>query len=117
MLLVGGGVLAAARFVTGWVDKLRGGVVIDQREDAEDDLHRDRDLPWGMFLIYPKDGGEVKIETKDEPKDAIERLIGEIISGAYKTVGELAKIAQDAVSDTSKVSTTGPADQAGDAQA
>lgn len=105
MLIIGGGVLAAAKFITGWLDKRRGGLVIDQRDGAKDDLHRDRDVPWGYVVIYPKDGGAVTIETHDEPKDAIERLIAKVISGSLSTVAELAKIAKEELSDDSKVKT------------
>jgi hypothetical protein len=106
MLLIGGGILAAAKFIAGWLDKRRGGLVIDQRDGAKDDLHRDPDLPWGYIVIYAKDGGEVKIETRDEPKDAIERLIAQIVSGGYKAAADLAAAAKDTLTDTSKVSTS-----------
>ena len=44
------------------------------------------------FVVLAADG-KVTIETKDVPKDAAERLLGEIINGAYKTVQEIAKAA------------------------
>lgn len=84
-VLAGAGAAALAKFVTSWWEKRRGGLVIDFRPEATDQISRDPDVPWGFILVFPADGGEVKIETKDEPEDSIERLIEAVISGAYET--------------------------------
>ena len=81
VMLIGAGVLAAAQFILGWWERVRGGLVIDQREGAERTVYRDRDVPWGYVVVFPADGGKVTVETKDAPKDATERLIGQVVSG------------------------------------
>lgn len=102
-VLIGAGVLAAARFITDWwharKENEKGGLVIDQRPDAKDDIYRDKDLPFGFVLIYPADGGEVKVDVKEAQKDSIDRWISEVISGAYKTVGDLAKLVSEKPAD------------------
>ena len=96
-VLVGGAVMMTAKFLTDWWEKRRGGLVIDLRPEAKDQVARDKDVPWGLILVFPAQGGEVKIETKEQPKDATERLLGQIVSGAYDTVGTLAEIAAKTV--------------------
>jgi hypothetical protein len=98
-VLIGAGVAAAAKFVMTWWEKRKGGLVIDLRKDAKDQIYRDKDVPWGFIVVFAVDGGSVKVETKDEPKDAIERLIGDVISGAFDSATAIAKAAQGAVGD------------------
>lgn len=95
-MLIAAGIGAIVTFLMGLWDKIRGGLVIDQREDASDEIYRDRDVPFGYILVFPKDGGSVKIETKDMPKDAIHQLLEAVIGGAYKTMTDLAKAAGEA---------------------
>src|SRR5215217_8221439 len=52
-ILIGGGALALGRFVIGWMDRLRGGVIIDQRAGAEAEIRRSKDLPFGWVAILP----------------------------------------------------------------
>lgn len=80
-ILIGVGVLAAAHFIMEWWDRLRGGLIIDQRDGADREVYRDADVPWGWVIVFPKDGDKATIDTKDAPKGSIERLLGEIISG------------------------------------
>jgi len=50
------------------------------------EITRDKDLDRGVFVIVTKDG-EVKIETKDIPKDNINQLLEAIFNtGKYITV-------------------------------
>jgi hypothetical protein len=107
-VLIGAGVAAAAKFIASWWEKRRGGLVVDLRQGAKDQIYREKDVPWGFILVFPAAGGEVKIETKDEPKDAIERLIEAVISGAYDTVQ---KVAEAASKVTNKPVETKEADQ------
>jgi hypothetical protein len=79
-ILIAGGVIAAVSYIRDWLDKRKGGLVVDQRPGAEYPIARTRNLPWGYVLVYPPDGGEVKIDTKDAPKDEWERLLTSIIS-------------------------------------
>ena len=53
VMLIGAGVLAAAQFILGWWERVRGGLVIDQREGAERTVYRDRDVPWGYVVVFP----------------------------------------------------------------
>ena len=96
-VLIAAGVAALAKFVLDWWEKRKGGLVIDQREGADDEIYRDRDVPWGYVLVFPRDGGEVRIETVDMPKDAIQQLLETVIGGAFKTVSDLAEAAKKAV--------------------
>lgn len=96
-VLIAAGVTLVAKYISDWWDKRRGGLVLDQREDAEDQIYRDKDLPFGYIVIYPADGGEVKLETKDSPKDSIHQLLESVIGGVFKSVTDIAKAASEAV--------------------
>lgn len=96
-VLIAAGAAAVAKFVMDWWETRRGGLVIDMRPDAKDQIYRNRDVPFGFILIFPADGGQVKIESHDMPKDAAQQLLEAVISGAYKTVIDLAKAAREAL--------------------
>lgn len=106
-MLIGAGIIAAGKFIVDWWDKVRGGLVIDQRREADDLIYRDKDVPYGWLLAFPADGGAVKVEVKDAPKDAVERWISEVISGAFGTFGQLAEAAKSAVGDDKVEATPG----------
>jgi hypothetical protein len=108
-ILIGAGVVAAAKLVLDWWDKVRGGLVIDQRPGAEDLIYRDKDVPYGWVLVFPPDGGTVKVEVKDASEDAAERWISAVITGAFDTVGQLAEAAKEAVGDNKVEATSGTA--------
>ena len=96
-VLIGAGVLAAAKFIVDWWEKRKGGLVIDQRPGAADMISRDKDVPWGYVVLFAAEGGEVKVETKDAPKDAVERWISEVISGTLKSVTDIATAAAKSI--------------------
>ena len=96
-VLIAGGVLLVGKFVVDLIDRLRGGVVIELRPNAPPLVRRDRAIPYGWAMVVAADGKSVKIETHDAPKDAAERLLGEIISGALKTSQDIAKAAKEAL--------------------
>nr|WP_145549633.1 hypothetical protein [Variovorax boronicumulans] len=96
-VLIGAGVVAAVKFVLDWWDKRRGGLVIDQRATARDQLYRDPDVPYGVVLVFAAKGGSVKVQTHDMPKDAMQQLLEAVVGGAYKSVADLAKLAKDTV--------------------
>ncbi len=100
-VLIAAGVAVAAKFVADWWERLRGGLVIDMRPDAEDLFRRDRNVPYGIIVILAADGGQVRIESHDMPKDGIQQLLELVISGAYKTVMDIAKVAKKALPDAS----------------
>lgn len=105
MLLIGGGVLAAAKFLTDWLDKRQGGMVVDQRPGADNEVRRDKGVPAGYVVVFPKDGGKAQISIHDQPKDAVERLLADIVSGAFSTSAELAKAAGAALGEGADVET------------
>lgn len=94
-VLIGAGVVAAAKFVLDWWDKRRGGLVIDLRADAGDQIYRNPDLPYGVVVVFAAAGGQVKVQTHDMPRDGMQQLLEAVVGGAFKTVGDLAKLARD----------------------
>jgi hypothetical protein len=102
-VLIGAGVVAIAKLVWSWWDRRRGGLVIDQRPGATDTIRRDPDVPWGWAVVYPPDGGKVDIQTKDEPKDAWERLLGDVLSGTLKGAGDVAEKAKSQLGPAASV--------------
>lgn len=92
-VLIAAGVTAMAKFVLDWWDKRRGGLVIDQRADAQDQIYRDTDLPYGVVVVFAAEGGQVKVHTHDMPRDGMQQLLEAVVGGAHKTVAELAQLA------------------------
>jgi hypothetical protein len=76
-LLIGAGVLAARFVVTVW-DKYKGGVRIDLGTEPPV-VERVKEVPYGMVVVFTKDD-EVRIETHDEPKEVVERILTAIFS-------------------------------------
>ena len=97
LILIAAGVTAVVKFVMDWWDRRRGGLVIDQRPGRADDIYRDPDVSFGFVLVFPPDGGTVKLETRDAPKDAMERLLGMVISGGMNTFADVTKAATEAL--------------------
>lgn len=85
--------ILAAKFVIDWWDRRKGGLVIDLRPDVEDEIYRDPDLPFGYVIIFAPEGGKVTVEVKDAPKDAWERLLKDVIGGAFDSVSAVAEAA------------------------
>lgn len=98
-ILIGGGILLTGKFVVDLIDRLRGGVVIDLRPAAHYLVRRDRSLPYGWVVVEAPDGQSVKIETRDAPKDAAERLLSTIINGTLKTAQDVAKNAKEVLGE------------------
>ncbi len=102
-VLVAAGVALVAQLVMEFIERARGGSVVDVRVTPVA-VSRTTALPVGFVLVVTKDGA-VQIETKDLPKGAIERLLGEVISGvlgtaeavteAAKAIGAVAKPGDD----------------------
>lgn len=84
-VLIGGAAIAAGKFVLDWWERRKGGLIIDLRPGAEHEISRNPTVPGGYVLTFTVDG-EVTIDVKDQPKDAAERLLGEIAGGAFGTV-------------------------------
>lgn len=94
-VLIGAGVAAACRFVLDWWDKRRGGLVIDQRPSARDQLYRDADAPHGVVVVFAAAGGQVKLQTHGQPRDGVQQLLEAVVGGADESVADLAKLARD----------------------
>lgn len=92
-VLIAAGVTALAKFVLDWWDKRRGGLVIDQRADAQDQIYRDADVPYGVVVVFAAEGGQVKVHTHDMARDGMQQLLEAVVGGAYKTVADLARLA------------------------
>jgi hypothetical protein len=95
-ILVAGGALLVAKFVVDLIDRLRGGLVIDLRSGTRREIRRDRGVPYGWVTIITADG-TVKVETHDAPRDAAERLLNQILSGALTTPTQIANAASEAL--------------------
>jgi hypothetical protein len=103
-VLVAAGAALVAQLVMEFIERARGGSVVDARVTPVA-VSRTTALPVGFVLVVTKDG-TVQIETKDLPKGAIERLLGEVISGvlgtaeavteAAKAIGAVAKPGDEA---------------------
>ena len=107
-VLIFAGATAIAKFVMDWWETRRGGLVINMRPDAKNQISRNRDVPYGYILIFPSDGGQVKIETRDMPKDATQQLLEAVISGVFKNVKDLAKAAKASLPGASVEETPAP---------
>lgn len=83
----------AAKFIVDWWDRRKGGLVIDLRPKAEDEIYRNPDVPFGYVIIFAPEGGKVTVEVKDAPKDAWERLVSDVIEGAFGSVSAVAEAA------------------------
>src|SRR5262249_47593317 len=64
-ILIGGGALAAAKFIVDTMDKAKGGCLINLGPNAN--VRRDKGIPFGWVVILSADGKEVKIEVHDAP--------------------------------------------------
>lgn len=73
-VLIAGAVVGAVKLVTDWIDKRRGGTIID-RTYTPTRISRSSGVPWGMVAVIASDG-KVEVQVKDAPKDAMERWVG-----------------------------------------
>jgi hypothetical protein len=96
-ILITAGAVAVIKFALDWWEKRRGGLVIDQRPSAKDQLYRDAELPYGLVVVFAATGGQVQVQTYDMPKDAMHQLLEAVVSGAYKSVADLAKLMKETV--------------------
>ena len=94
IIIIGTGV-AVTKFVADLRDRARGGVVIDLRPNANPFIRREHELPQGWFVVRAADG-TVSVDTRDTPKDASERLLGQMIDGVLKSAADVAKEAAKA---------------------
>jgi hypothetical protein len=94
ILIIGTGAYVA-KFVADLRDRARGGIVIDLRPNANPFIRREHELPQGWVVIRAADG-TVKVDTRDAPKDASERLLAQMIDGPLKSAADVAKEAAKA---------------------
>lgn len=92
-VLIGGAVLAVAKFVVDAIDRFKGGVTIDLSAGGAPVVRRDPNVPYGWAVVIAKDGA-VQIEVRDAPKDAAERLLSQIIEGVLKNAQEIGDAAK-----------------------
>lgn len=102
-VLIAGGVFAAVKILSDWIDKRRGGTIID-RTVTPTRVHRSTGVPWGMVVVIASDG-QVTVEVKDAPKDALERWVDALL----KLPSDAAKAAIVALKDLLKPDLPQPA--------
>jgi hypothetical protein len=90
-LIIVGAALAGGKLILRLINEVRGGTIIDVTQTPID-VRRDRNLPYGFFTIIAKDGS-VRVEGMDEPKDALERMLGGVLELATTATSESAKAA------------------------
>jgi len=88
-VLIGAAAVAVAKIVHDIVTEWPGGVIIDLREGAKDQVRRSRNSPYGYVLIYPE-AGDVRVSVEDAPKDAMERLLDSVIDNVTKSATDIA---------------------------
>ena len=93
-VLVGVG-LAVGKFVLRVINEYRGGVRLDLTTKPAV-IKRDRDVPYGWIVTLAADG-KVEIDTKDEPKDAIERMVESVLKLPIDATVEKVKAAIEAI--------------------
>jgi hypothetical protein len=76
-VLLVGAIFAAAKLVMRVIDEYRGGVQIELNVQPPV-IRRNQALPYGAYVIVAADN-TVKIETHDQPGDAIERMTTDIL--------------------------------------
>lgn len=91
--LIIAGVLAGGKLVIRLWREFKGGTVIDLTKTPVD-ISRNRNLDYGYFVIIAKDGS-VTLEAKDEPKDALERMVSGALELANKATLETLKATVD----------------------
>ncbi|WP_308917857.1 hypothetical protein [Jannaschia sp. LMIT008] len=98
-ILVAGGLAAVSTFVATWIDRRKGGLVIDQRPGAAHPIARDAAMPYGHVTVFPADGGPARIEVKDAAKDPMQQVLHAILDGAFGTAAEVVKAAKGALGE------------------
>ncbi len=97
-MMIGGGALITAKFLTDWWDRRRGGLIIERAEDGTFQVRRSGEVPYGYVIVLPQGGGEVEIHVKDSPRDATERLLTELLTSSLVSTTEVAQLAGDFLS-------------------
>lgn len=94
--LIAGGALLIAKFVREQIQIHKGGLFIDLSHKPIQ-VRRDKEIPYGLVVIVDATGKKVKVETHDAPKDAAERLLGGLFSGALKSADQVSAAAKTAL--------------------
>lgn len=99
--IIVGAVLAGAQLVIRLWREWRGGTILDVSKKPVE-VKRTRALDYGFFVIIASDGS-VKIEAKDEPKTALERLVSDVLGLATGAkAADIKALADKALGDGSK---------------
>jgi hypothetical protein len=99
--VVGGLVFAGARLIIRLRNEWQGGVVIDRTKEPIE-IRRERNLPYGFFVVIGTDGS-VRIEAKDEPKDVLERMSEALLTLATPTTDAMTAAVQQQLGGAAKV--------------
>jgi hypothetical protein len=87
VVVVTGSVVFVARFILSVWERFRGGVRIDLATHPPT-VERLRAIPYGVLVILTEEK-EVRIETHDEPEEAVERILTSILSLPADATAEL----------------------------
>jgi hypothetical protein len=102
-LLIVAGAAALGKFIIRIWREVRGGTVIDMTKKPPD-ISRDNALDYGFFVIFAQDG-TVRVETKDEPEDSLERIVTSVLKlAADASIGSL-KAVLEGVAPNAQVKT------------
>ncbi|MTD47641.1 hypothetical protein GKE82_26365 [Conexibacter sp. W3-3-2] len=101
--VVFGGAALLGNFLVRLWREIEGGTVIDLTKDPVQ-INRSRDLAYGYFLVVAKDGS-VKVEAKDEPETALERLTTAVLKLPVDAAASAVKAAIEAAAGDAKVTT------------
>jgi len=105
VLAVVGAATAVAGAIADYLERRKGGQVIDMRKDANTVAYRDKGVVYGVIVIIADDG-KVTVDVK-EPKGYYLQLISEILTSltsiATKTIETVAAAAKAAAGDKAEV--------------
>ena len=101
-----GAAIAAGKFVIRLWREFKGGTIVDMTKKPPD-VRRDGDLDYGYFMIIAEDGN-VTIEAKDEPKDAMERMVTDVLKVAADATVDAVKAVIEKALPGAKIATGAP---------
>lgn len=102
VFIVFGAAAAVAGAVSDYLERKKGGQVIDLRRDAEDVAYRDEGVVYGLIVVIAEDG-KVTVDVK-EPKGFFLNVVNEVLASmtklGEKTLDTIADAAKSAASAT-----------------
>ncbi len=100
-VMVVGGVTLLAGVVMEWIERRKGGTLVDKSTDPLT-LKRTKDVPYGFFIVVTSDG-KITIDAKDTPKGMMQQVLEKILDGAFKSIGDIKDAVKEVAGDAVKV--------------